>query len=147
MCLSPFPLRKFAATADLAPGKLRIVPLWGGAWTNGASGITLKDRAGVYEQTEPNTGPRSTLEFWIEDGRLAGKETVADAGRRHVRVLRNIKLNEAGDVEYQPASYFEASRQKAENTTSISFSWSPQTETGKFIPGGFQTGAEKYRKR
>ena len=140
-------LRKFATTANLPPGKLRIVPLRGGAWTSGSSGITAKDCAGVYELADSNAPSRSTLEFWIENERLAGKETITDSHLRHVRVLRNIKLNEAGEVEFQPATYFEASQQKADNTTTISFGWSPQTETGKFIPGGFQTGAQKYRKQ
>lgn len=140
-------LRKFATTANLPPGTLRIVPLRGGAWTNGSSGITLKDCVGVYELVDPNARPRSTLEFWIENERLAGKETITDSQRRRVRVLPNIKLNETGEMEFQPASYLEASQQKADNTTTISFSWSPQTETGKFIPGGFQTGVQKYRKQ
>jgi hypothetical protein len=140
-------LRKFAATANLPPGKLRIVLLRGGAWTNGSSGITLKDCVGVYELVDPNARPRSTLEFWIENERLAGKETLTDSQGRHVRVLRNIKLNDAGELEFQPASYLEASHQKAENTTTISLSWSPQTQTGKFLPGGFQTGVQKYRKQ
>lgn len=140
-------LRKFALTSNLRPGTLRIVPLRRGAWTNGSSGMTLKDCAGVYELVDPNAGPRSTLEFWIEDERLSGKETITDSQRRRVRVLRNIKVNETGEMEFQPASYLEASRQQADNTTTISFSWSPQTETGKFTPGGFQTGAQKYRKQ
>jgi hypothetical protein len=140
-------LRKFATTANLPPARLRIVPLRGAAWTNGSSGITLQDCVGVYELIDPNARPRSTLEFWIENERLAGKETIADSARRHVRVLRNLKLSETGEMEFQPASYIEASQRKADNRISISFSWSPQTETGKFIPGGFQTGVQKYRKQ
>ncbi len=140
-------LRKFAMTANLPPARLRIVPLRGGAWTNGSSGTTLKDCVGVYDLADPNVRPRSTLEFWIENERLAGKETIADSERRHVRVLRNLKLNETGEMEFQPASYFEASQRKAENRIAMSFSWSPQTETGKFIPGGFVTGVQKYRKQ
>jgi len=140
-------LRRFATTAQLAPGKLRVAPYREPAWTNGSSGITLKDCVGVYELTDPNALQRSTVEFWIENERLMGKETVDVAGQPHVRVLRNIKLDESGEVEYQPASYLEASHQKEENLTRISFSWSPQPETGKFIPGGFETAGQKYRKR
>jgi hypothetical protein len=139
-------LRKFAATANLPPGKLRIVTFRGGTWTNGSSGMSIKDCVGVYELVDPNARPRSTIEFWLENERLAGKETIDDSPRRHVRVLSNIKLNDTGEVEFQPASYLEVSQQKAENTTTISFSWSPQRETGKFTPGGFQTGTQKYRK-
>ncbi|MFN7999211.1 MAG: hypothetical protein U0Q18_36670 [Bryobacteraceae bacterium] len=139
-------LRKFAATAALPPGRVSIVPLRRPAWTNGASGITLQECAGVYEQVDGAAGARSTLEFWIDNGRLAGKETLADSGRTHVRMLRNIKFQETGETEFQPASYFEASQQRADNTTAISFGWSSQPETGKFVPGGFQAGARNYRK-
>jgi hypothetical protein len=140
-------LRKFATTANLAPGKLRIVPYRGATWTSGSSGITLKACVGVYELSDPTARRRSTVEFWIENERLMGKETVDDAGQRHVRVLRNIKLDETGEVEYQPASYLEASHQQDENVTRISLSWSPQAETGKFVPDGFETEGQRYRKR
>lgn len=140
-------LRKFATTANLPTAKLRIVPVRGPAWTNGSSGTTLGDYVGVYHLVDPNARPLSTFEFWIEDQRLAGKETIDESGRKHVRLLRNLKLNETGEMEFQPASYLEASQQKAENAFAISFSWSPQTETGKFTPGGFDTGAQRYRKQ
>lgn len=140
-------LRKFATTANLAPGKLRIVPYRGAIWTSGSSGITLKDCIGVYELSDPNAHRRSTVEFWIENERLMGKETVNDTGQPHVRLLHNIKLDDTGQAEYQPTSYLEASHQKEKNETSISLSWSSQTETGKFIPGGFETAGQTYRKR
>jgi uncharacterized membrane protein YdcZ (DUF606 family) len=140
-------LRKFATTANLAPGKLRLVPYRGATWTSGNSKITLKDCIGVYEMSDANAHRRSTVEFWIENERLMGKETVNDTGQPQVRVLRNIKLDETGEMEYQPASYLEASHQKEENVTRISLSWAPQAESGKFIPGGFETGGQQYRKR
>jgi hypothetical protein len=140
-------LRKFAMTANLPPASLRIVPVRGAAWTSGTSGFTIRDCVGTYELLDPNARPRSVIEFWIENERLSGKETMTDSGPTHVRLLRNLKVNETGDAEFQPASYLEASQQKAEGKIAISFSWSPQTETGKFLPGGFQTGAQKYRRQ
>jgi len=140
-------LRKFATTANLTPGKLRIVPYRRAIWKSDSPGITLKACVGVYELSDPNARRHSTVEFWLENERLMGKETVDDAGQLHVRVLRNIKLDETGAVEFQPTSYLEASHQKEENKTRISLSWSPQDETGKFISDGFETAGQRYLKR
>ncbi|HWQ55284.1 MAG TPA: hypothetical protein VN442_16480 [Bryobacteraceae bacterium] len=139
-------LRKFATTANLPRDKVRIIRRHGGRWTNGASGFTLKDCVGTYEHVDESSRSRKTFEFWLDGERLTGKETVADPVGRHVRVLRNIKVSESGDVEFQPATYVEASQQD-KRTVSLSFGWSPQGETGRFVRNGFEVGLQKYRKQ
>jgi hypothetical protein len=139
-------LRKFATTANLPSGKVRIVRHNGSHWTNGASGFTLEECVGTYELADANSRSRSTFEFWLDGERLTGKETVADSEGRHVRVLRNIKVSDSGDVEFQPATYVEASQQD-KGTVSFSFSWSPQGETGRFVRSGLEVGLQKYRKQ
>ncbi len=139
-------LRKFATTANLPPGKARITRRNGGPWTNGASGFTLKDCVGRYEAADDSSGSRSTFEFWLDGERFAGKETVADAGGRRVRVLRNIKVNDTGEVEFQPATYVEASQQEKGGTVAFSFRWSSEGETGRFVRNGLEVGPQKYRK-
>ena len=139
-------LRKFATTANLPKGKVRIVRRNGGPWTSGASGFTLKDCVGTYELADASSRSRSTFEFWLDGERLTGKETVADPQGRHVRVLRNIKVSDSGDVEFQPGTYVEASQQD-KGTVSFSFRWSPQGETGRFVRNGFEVGLQKYRKQ
>ncbi|HWR52442.1 MAG TPA: hypothetical protein VN428_15125 [Bryobacteraceae bacterium] len=138
-------LRKFATTANLTRGKVHIVRRSGGPWASGASGFTLKDCVGTYV-SEESSRSRTTFEFWLDGERFAGKETVADPEGRHVRVLRNIKLSDSGDVEFQPATYVEASQQ-AKGTVSFSFGWSPQGETGRFVRNGLEVGPQKYRKQ
>ncbi len=140
-------LRKFATTANLPAGKVRIVRRGAGSWTSGASGFTLKDCVGIYELVDESNRSRSTFEFWLEGERLTGKETVADPQGRHVRVLRNIKVSDAGDVEFEPATYVEASQKEKAGTVSFSFRWSPQGETGRFVRNGFEVGLQKYRKQ
>jgi hypothetical protein len=139
-------LRKFATTANLPSGKVSIVRRNGDRWTSGASGFTLKDCVGRYELADESSRSRSTFEFWLDGGRLAGKETVADPEGRHVRVLRNTKVSDNGDVEFQPATYVEAS-QRDKGTVSFSFRWSPQGETGRFVKNGLEVGLQKYRKQ
>jgi hypothetical protein len=139
-------LRKFATTANL-PGKVRIARHNGPLWTSGASGFALKDCVGTYELADESSRSREAFEFWLEGDRLAGKETVADPQGRHVRVLRNIKVSDSGDVEFQPATFVEASQQEKGGTASFSFRWSPQGETGRFVSNGLEVGPRKYRKR
>ena len=49
-------LRKFATTANLPKGKVRIVRRNGGRWTSGASGFTLKDCVGRRPWPIPKAG-------------------------------------------------------------------------------------------
>ena len=139
-------LRKFAATADLRAGKMRIIRRNGSVWTNGASGFTLKDCVGIYELADESSLARSTFEFWLEGGRLVGKETVADSERRHVRVLRNIKISDSGDMDFQPSAYLEASQQD-KGTLSFSLRWSSQGETARLVKDELQVGTQHYRKQ
>jgi hypothetical protein len=139
-------LRRFATTANLPRGTVRIVRRSGGNWTSGASGFTVKDCVGTYVLSDESSRSRSTYEFWLDGERLAGKETVADSGGRHVRVLRNIKVNDTGEVEFQPGTYVEASQQD-KGTMSFSFRWSSDGETGRFVRNGFEVGLQKYRKQ
>lgn len=140
-------LRKFATTANLPGGKVRILRRNGGPWTSGASGFTLKDCIGTYELTDGSSRSRSTYEFWLDGERLTGKETVAGPEGRHVRVLRNIKVSDNGDVEFQPATYVEASQQEKGEAVSFSLRWSPGGETGRFVKNGLEVGLQKYRKQ
>ncbi len=139
-------LRKFATTANLPRGKVRIDRGNGGRWISGASGFTLKDCVGTYVLADESSRSRSTFEFWLDGERLTGKESVADPEGRHVRVLRNIKLSDSGDVEFQPATYVEASQQ-AKGTVSFSFRWSAHGETARFVRNGLEVGLQKYRKQ
>ena len=140
-------IRKFATTAGLPGGKVRIIRRNGGTWVNGSSGFTVKDYAGTYEATGESGRTRSTYEFWSDGGRLTGRETVVEAEGRHVRALRNVKVNDSGDVEFEPAAYVQASQQAKGRTVAFSFRWSAQGETGRFVEGGFESGLQKYRKR
>lgn len=139
-------VRRFATTANLPKGKVRIVRRNGIVWTNGSSGFALRDCVGAYELTTEPGRSRSTYEFWLEGDRLAGKETVAGPEGRHVRVLRNIKVSDSGDVEFRPDAYLEASQQDKGGRVSFSFRWSSQGETAKFVKNGLEVGPQKYRK-
>jgi hypothetical protein len=139
-------LRKFAAIANI-PGKVRIVRRAGDAWTSGASGFTAKDCVGTYDLENGTSGSSGTYEFWLDGERLAGKETVADSVGRQVRVLRNIKLSDTGELEFQPAPYVEGSQKERGGAMSFSFRWSTGGESGRFVPNGFEIGLQKYRKR
>ncbi len=139
-------LRKFATTADLAPGKVRIVRRLGGNWTNGASGFALKDCVGRYETEEAGSRYRGAIEFWLDNERLTGKETVADGAGRRVRLLRNIKVSDGGQLEFDPAPYVEASQQ-GEGRMAFSFGFGNRPETGRFVKGGLEIGLTKYRKQ
>lgn len=137
-------LRKFAATADL-PGKVRIISRSGG-WTSGHSGFRLKDCVGRYEPAGDGGDDRSTFEFWLDQERLVGRETVADERGRRVRMLRNVKLSETGAVEFDAGSYMEASGTK-DGTISFSLNWSSGGEAARFVKGGLEIGTRKYNKR
>jgi hypothetical protein len=148
-------LRKFAATAGLRPGALRIERRAGGTWTNAQAAFAAVSCAGTYEHTDPRSKERSTVEFWVKDGRLAGRETVVDGPRRHVRTLDAVKLSDTGEVEFRPSSYLEASGDKTSEKISISFSFStgggtgPGSgggESGRFTQGGLEIGGKTYRR-
>jgi hypothetical protein len=140
-------LRRFAATANLPADTVHIALRRGGRWTNGASGFSPRDCVGIYTLSDEKDGSHSALEFWLDGGRLAGKETIASASGRHVRVLKNIKLGEDGAVEFEPGTYVEASQANPGGSVAFSFRWSSQNETGRFVPGGLELGAQKYRKQ
>jgi len=139
-------LRKFATTANLSVGKVRIIRRNRGLWTNGASGFTLKDCVGAYEQTDSRATAHATYEFWLDQDRLAGKQTVADSQGRRVRVLRDIKVSDSGEFEFQSAPYVEAA-QGQKGAFSFSFGWSSQGETGRFVRDGLEVGLQNYRKQ
>ncbi len=139
-------LRRFVTTANL-PGKVRIARRNGETWISGASGVLPKDCVGTYELVNESSGSRGMLEFWLDGERLAGKETVADSAGRHVRLLRNIKLSDTGEIEFAPAAYVEGAQNQKSGAMSFSFRWSPGGEAGRFVPNGFETGGRKYRRR
>jgi hypothetical protein len=139
-------LRKFATTANLQRGKVRIVRRYGANWVNGSTGFTLKDAIGRYEPLDSRDRSRTTYEFWFEGGRLAGKEMVASPEGRHVRVLRNIKVAENGTMEFEPGSFVEASKLE-KGSTLFSLRWSAGGESGRFTADGLEVGLEKYRKQ
>jgi hypothetical protein len=139
-------LRKFATTATLPAGKVRITPRRGASWTNGGSGIALRDCVGTYEPVDKSGPSRSIFDFRLEGDRLVGRETIVTPEGRRVRALRNIKVSEDGSVEFEPAAYLESSQQKA-GTMSLSFGWSRGGETGRFVKNGFESGLQKYRRK
>jgi hypothetical protein len=139
-------LRKFAATADLRPGTVRIRRRNAGDWTNGASGFTLNNCVGTYEHVDERGGERSTFEFWMQNGRLAGKETTVDGPGRHVQTLRDIKISDTGEMEFEEIPYA-AAQEQSKSTVSFSLRWSAQGETGRFTKDGLEIGLKKYRKK
>lgn len=139
-------LRKFATTANLADGRVRIVRRKGNLWTNGSSGFSLQDCLGTYRPANAGGPERSTYEFWLDGERLAGKETASDAQGRRVRVLQNLKVSDDGAFEFQTSPYVDAERQE-KGTVSLSFGWSSQTETGRFVTNGLEVGLQKYLKQ
>lgn len=139
-------LRKFAMTANLPDGRVRIVRRRGGLWTNGSSGFSLQDCLGTYEGADAVGTARSTYEFWLDGERLTGKETLAETHGRHIRNLSNIKISDSGEFEFQASPYFEAARQD-KGTVSLSFGWSSKGETGRFVKNGLEVGLQKYRKQ
>ena len=139
-------LRGFATTADLRPGIVRIVTRRDGTWTNGASGFTLKDYVGAYEHAEKDTGERTTIEFWMEGDRLAGKETVANGPNKYVRTLRNIRASDTGELAFEPTTRAEVGK-PSESTMSFSLSWSPAGESGRLTKDGLEVGVKKFARR
>ena len=139
-------LRAFATTADLRPGTVRIVRRRDGTWTNGASGFTLKDYVGAYEHGDKSTGERTTIEFWREGDRLAGKETVADGPNQYVRTLRNIKASDTGELAFEPTTRAEVGK-PSESTMSFSLNWSPAGESGRLTRDGLEVGVKKFARR
>jgi hypothetical protein len=136
-------LRAFATTADLRPGTVRIVRRREGTWANGASGFTLKDYVGAYEHTDKDTGERTTIEFWKEGDRLAGKETLAHGTSQHVRTLRTVRVSDTGELGFEPTTLAEVGK-PSESTTSFSLSWSPTCETGRLTKDGLEVGVKKF---
>jgi hypothetical protein len=139
-------LRDFATTADLKPGTVRIVRYHEGTWTNGASGFALKDFVGTYEHTGPNAGERTTIEFWREGDRLAGKETMAGAPSTHTLTLRNIRISDTGELAYEPSTLAEVGK-PSESTMSFSWSWSPTGESGRLTKDGLEVAGKKLARR
>jgi hypothetical protein len=139
-------LRAFATTADLRPGTVRIVRYREGTWTNGVSGFTLRDYVGTYEQSDGNTGEHTTIEFWIEGGRLAGKETIVNGPSNHALTLRNIRVSDTGELAYEPSTLVEVGKPSA-STMSFSLSWSPTGETGRLTKDGLEVGVKKFARR
>jgi hypothetical protein len=139
-------LRTFATTADLRPGIVRIVRRGAGTWTNGASGFALSDYVGAYEHVDRNTGERTTIEFWKEGDRLAGKETVASGPNRYIRMLRNIKAGDTGELTFEPTTRAEAGK-PSESTLSFSLSWSPTGESGRLTKDGLEVGSKAFARR
>ncbi len=139
-------LRVFATTADLGPGAVRIVRSRGVAWTNGASGFTLKDYAGVFEHTDTGTGERTTIELRREGDRLAGTETVANGPTRHVRTLRNIRASDTGELAFEPTTLADVGK-PSESTMSFSLSWSPSGESARLTQEGLEVGVKKLARR
>jgi hypothetical protein len=139
-------LRAFATTADLRPGTMRIVRRREGTWTNGATGFTLKDYVGAYEHADGNTGERTTIEFWMERDRLAGKETVANGPTRYVRALLHVRASDTGEVSFEPTTRAEVGK-PSPSTMSFSLSWSPTGESGRLTKDGLDVGVKKYARR
>jgi hypothetical protein len=139
-------LRAFATTADLRPGTVRVALYHENPWTNGASGFALKDVVGTYENLDSGTGDRTTIEFWKEGDRLAGKETLAHGTTRHIRTLRNIRVSEVGELAFEPTTIAEVGKPSNE-TMSFSFSWSPTGETGRLTKDGLTVGATTFARR
>jgi hypothetical protein len=139
-------LRAFATTADLEPGTVRIVRRRDGTWTNGASGFTLKDYVGAYEHGDTSTGERTTIEFWREGDRLAGKETVANGPTQYVRTLRNLRASDTGELTFEPTTRAEVGKPSA-STMSFSLSWSPAGESGRLTKDGLEVGVKKFVRR
>jgi hypothetical protein len=139
-------LRAFATTADLKPGTVRIVGRRDGTWTNGASGFALKDYVGAYEHADANAGERTTIEFWMEGDRLAGKETVANGPSKYIRTLRNIRASDTGELAFEPTTRAEVGK-PSESTISFSLSWSPAGERGRLTKDGLEVGVKKFARR
>jgi hypothetical protein len=139
-------LQGFATTADLRPGAVRIVRHREGTWTNGASGFTLKDYVGAFEHEDRSAGERTTIEFWKEGDRLAGKETIASGTSRRVRTLRNVKASETGELTFQPSTIAEAGK-PSESTVSFSWGWSPTGETARLTRDGLEVGVKTFARR
>jgi hypothetical protein len=139
-------LRAFATTADLKRGTVRIVRRRDGTWTNGASGFALKDYVGTYEHADENAGEHTTIEFWIDGGRLAGKETVANGRSQYVRTLRNVKSSDTGELAFEPTTRVEAGK-PSESTLSFSLGWSPTGESGRLTKDGLEVGVKTFARR
>jgi hypothetical protein len=137
-------VRKFAATAGLPPGTVRITRRFGGLWTNAASAFTLEDCTGTYEYSDGSE--RSTVEFWMDHGHLEGKETAVEGQRKRVQLLKDIKISDTGEVEFRQTPYAEASQTSGSNMA-FSFSWSTGGDRGRFSREGLEIGLKKYRKR
>lgn len=139
-------LRRFATTAGLRPGTVRITPRRGAAWTNGATGFTLKDFVGTYECADAGTRERRTIDLYLEGGRLAGKETVADGATSYVRALRSLKVSDTGGIEFDVAARA-AVRNGSDNTTAFSLQWGSTGEDARLTRDGLEVGTRKYRRR
>jgi hypothetical protein len=123
-------LKKFATTANMPPGRVRIVPYHGQPWTNGPPAFTLRDYVGTYDYADQGGPERRTIEFWVESDRLLGKEAVADRASNYVRNLRNIKVSDTGEMEFELATQADM-RKVSEATTAFSLQWSSAGEDAR----------------
>jgi hypothetical protein len=149
-------VRKFAATAGLRPGTVRILGRFGRNWTNGATAFTVKNCAGTYEYVDERGGGRRMLEMWLQNGRLVGRETETVGQVRQTRTLRDFKIDDTGVAEFQATSFAGASGPSS-TAISFSFQWPPKgghgfftggtSETGRFTREAFETGSKTYHKR
>jgi hypothetical protein len=87
-------LKKLAAAMELPPRRMHVVFPGGGVWTNGD--FSLKLRTGAYE-----TAGGRRIELRLENGRLAGTETLAGSAGKLERALRAVKVTEDGTIEYR----------------------------------------------
>lgn len=137
-------MRRFVATADLAPGRARYVPYHEPAWSNGG-GFTLKDYVGAFEYADKSE--RRRIEFRLDGDRLAGKETVTEAGNDpYVRTLNNIKVSDTGETWFAMATRAEA-RDLPGDRMRFSFQWSSDAETARLTKAGFEVGPRRYARR
>ena len=139
-------LRRFAVTAGLRSGTVRIRSPRAPDWTNGAWRFALSEFVGAYEHVDERLGERSTFEFWLQNGRLAGKETIVGKQGRHVQTLRDIKISDTGEFEFQQSPYAEGS-EPSKSTYQFSLRWSTDGQTGRFTKDGLEIGPTKYRKQ
>lgn len=139
-------LRKFATTAGIPAGRVRITPYRGPTWTNGASGFALADLLGVFRCDDAKGDGRRTLEFRLDAGRLAGTETVEEAGSRYARDLRNVTLDDTGVIEFDMSTRRDI-QQGPGNTTALSFRWSSDGDRARLTRTGIELDGRTYAAR
>ncbi len=95
---------------------------------------------------DTKSGERTTIEFWLEGDRLAGKETVVN-GQNQVRPDdAQIKASETGEMAFDLAMRAEVGK-PSESTMSFSYSSAASGETGRLTKDGLQVGAKTFTRR